>query len=97
MGAFGNYSYNPKPKTDFSQLRTIPVIATFNAEGKIRPDYFRITNTDQSVDTYKIDTVKYTKDYDNRIVFYCLFTNGKRQQEVNLVFYVMECIWTVNT
>lgn len=97
MGAFGNYHHNPKLETDFSQLRTVSVIANFNTNGKIRPEYFRLVNPDQSEETFKIDFIKYTRDYDNpsRILFCCLYKNYGRQFEVGLMFYVMECIWTI--
>lgn len=96
MGAFGNHHYNTKPVTDFTKLRTVSVIANFNTEGKFIPLYFRIVNPDQSEQTFKIDSVKFTREYDNRILFCCLFTNHNQQQEVNLTFYVMECVWTIN-
>ena len=99
MGAFGNYPHNPKPEIDFSQLKTVSVIATFNIEGKIRPDYFRMVNPDQSEETFKIDAIKYTRDIVNPsriILFCCLYNNYGRQLEVNLVFYVRECRWVIN-
>lgn len=96
MGAFGNYHHNPKPVTDFTKLRTVPVIANFNTEGKIRPEYFRVVNPDQSEKTYKIDAVKVSKVNGNVISFICLFTNYGKQREVLLKFYVEESKWTVN-
>ena len=95
--AFGNYPHNPKPEIDFSQLRTVPVIATFNTEGKIRPDYFSCTNPDQSIEKFKIETIKYTREYDNpnRILFCCIYKNYSKRHEVNLVFYVMERKWII--
>ena len=96
MGAFGNYSYSPKPVTDFTKLKTVSVIANFNTEGKFIPVYFRTIHPDQSEKTIKIDAVKFTRDKGNCISFYCLFNNHGRQQEVILTFYVMECIWTIN-
>lgn len=95
MGAFGNYSYNPKPETDFSKLKTVSVIANFNTEGKFIPVYFKYINPDKSEQTIKIDTVKFTRDKGDYISFCCLFTNHSRQQEVVLTFYVMECIWII--
>jgi hypothetical protein len=97
MGAFGNYSYNPKQEVDFSLLKTIPVVTTFNKEGKIRPDYFRLVNPDQSEETIKINAIKYTKEYNKpiRILFRCICNIYGRQFEVNLVFYVNECKWIV--
>lgn len=95
--AFGSYPYNPKPVTDFTKLRTVPVIATFNTQGKIRPDYFCYTNLDESMERFKIASVKYTKEYDSpsRILFYCIYRNYGKLYEVNLVFYVIECRWII--
>ena len=95
MGAFGNYPYNPKPVIDFDKLNTVSVIVNFNVGGKIKPEYFRYINSDESEQTIKIDTVKFTRDKGERISFCCMFTNHGRQQEVILTFYVIECIWII--
>lgn len=95
MGAFGNYPHIEKPKIDFSQLNTVSVIANFNPEGKIKPEYFKFVNADQSEKTIKIDSIKYTKEYDNRISFCCIYTIYGKQREVMLTFYVAECIWVI--
>lgn len=95
MGAFGNYHYNPKPEIDFSQLRTVLVVANFNTEGKFKPEYFRVVNSDQSESTFKIDVIKYIREYHNRILFCCLYSNYGRQHEVSLVFYVSERVWVI--
>lgn len=95
MGAFGNYYYNPKLEIDFSQLKTVSVITNFNAEGRFKPEYFRVINPDQSETTFKIDTVKFTREYDNRILFCCVYTNNRRQCEIILIFYVLECCWVI--
>jgi hypothetical protein len=95
MGAFGNYSYNPKPKIDFSKLNTVSVIVNFNAERKFVPIYFRYIYPDESEQTIKIDTIKFTKDKGDSISFRCLFTNHEMRQEVILTFYVAECVWII--
>lgn len=96
--AFGNYPYNPKPVIDFDKLNAVPVVATFNTDGKIRPDYFGYTNPDEFMEKFKVEAIKYTREYDNpcRILFCCVYSNYGRQLEVNLVFYVMECMWIIS-
>jgi hypothetical protein len=95
--AFGNYPHNPKQIIDFDKLHVVPVVTTFNTEGKIRPDYFGFTNPDGSVEKFKIETVKYTREYDNpsRILFCCSYKNYGKLYEVNLVYYIRECRWTI--
>jgi len=95
MSAFGNYNYNPKTKIDFTQLNIVTVITNFAKDSKFVPVLFRNVNPDASEETVRIDKVKYIKELDNRIVFCCLVNNGKRQQEIMLTFYVMECVWVL--
>jgi hypothetical protein len=97
MGAFGYHTHNPKPVIDFSQMKTVSVIATFNAEGKIRPDYFNYINPDGSMDKFKIESIKYTRDYSypSRILFCCVYKSYNKHHEVNLIFYVMEHMWVI--
>jgi hypothetical protein len=93
--AFGNYSYNPKPKIDFSKLKAVDVNVVFNTLGEMKPLSFRYVLPDESIDIYKKEIIKFTRDKGDRISFYCMITNHGRQQEVILTFYVMECIWVV--
>jgi hypothetical protein len=95
--AYGNYSYNNNKQIDFSQLRSVPVIATFNTEGKIRPDYFGYTNPDESVEKLKIKSIKYTREYNHpaRMLFCCVYNNYGKQHEASLMFYVDEYMWVL--
>lgn len=97
MCPFGNHNTNHKPATYFTKLRTVPVIATFNVEGKIRPDYFVYTNPDESIEKFKIESIKYTREYNNpsRILFCCNYKNYGKLYVVNLVFYVNERRWVI--
>jgi thiamine pyrophosphokinase len=95
MFSYSVHHYNPKPETDFSQLRTVSVVANFNTIGKFKPEYFRVVNSDQSEATFKIDAIKYTREYDNRILFCCLYSNHGKQLEVGLMFYINECVWVI--
>lgn len=94
---FGNYHHNPKSEIDFSKLRTVSVIANFNINGDIRPEYFRIVNPDHTEETFKVEFVKLTKiiHCPSRILFRCCYTNHNKYREIDLVYYVNECVWTI--
>jgi hypothetical protein len=95
MGAFGNYNCDTKTAIDFSNMNTVTVMTNFNTIGKFVPVLFRIINPDTSEETVKVDSIKYTKELSNRISFCCLCSNGNRQHEVILTFYIMECVWII--
>jgi len=94
---FGFYPHNPKPEIDLSQLRTVSVIANFNVNGDIRPECFRIVNPDQTEDTFKVEFVKLTKilHCPSRILFRCCYTNNNKHCEIDLVYYVDQCVWII--
>ena len=40
----------------------VDVIATFNVEGKIKPNYIRLEDENHTLHTYKIENVVFTKE-----------------------------------
>jgi hypothetical protein len=95
MGAFGNYPAPKKFEIDYSKNRPIEVIASFNIEGKFIPLYFKYVAEDQTAYKYKIDAIKYTRDYDRSTLFCCLYTNNGKQYELLLSYWHNEHLWTI--
>jgi hypothetical protein len=93
MGAFGNYPTPHKFQIDFTRNRPVEVIANFNTEGKYIPIYFKYVTDDQEQHIYKIDAIKYSREYNHHTSFCCVYTNFGRKYEILLHFYVNECIW----
>jgi hypothetical protein len=93
---FLNHYTPPKYYIDFTKNQAVSVIVNFAADGRFMPVYIRYISSDQSEITYKIDSVKWFRDYSNRIVFCCFITNYGKQVEVLLSFHLMECTWTMS-
>lgn len=74
-----------------TKMIPVPVIASYTADGKIRPLYFSLEDLQ-----IKIDNVKWQ---DNRMVsnlkFRCEITLSDRVEEIDLFFFRNECIWTM--
>jgi hypothetical protein len=92
---FFNHSVQSNNKIDFTHNNPVNVCATFNTLGKIRPDYIRCEDFNQEFHTFKIDSIKYTREYDNRILYCCSITNYGRKIEILLSFHIRQCIWTM--
>jgi hypothetical protein len=95
MGAFGNYHQPIKYQIDYTHNKPIEVIANFNTEGKYKPEYFRYIADNDEQFTYKIDSIKYFREYDNYDLFCCGYTNHGKQYEILLRFHTIHCLWTL--
>lgn len=73
----------------------ISVIAVYNQAGKIKPVYIGLTDLYGNVCKAKIDGVKYTKDGNGYTTYCCVYTNGYRQQQINLTFYIKQHLWVL--
>lgn len=95
MGAFGNYPAPKKFEVDYTKNHPVQVVANFNPEGKFIPIYFKYVDDDQSEYTYKIESIKYSREYKHHTSFCCVYINHGRKYEILLHFYVNECIWVL--
>lgn len=81
---------------DYDKCIPVSVIINFSKDGKMLPLYIRWINNDESEETLKVDSVKYTKDIDGGITYCCYVIRNGWRKEVNLTFYVKECLWVLN-
>jgi hypothetical protein len=95
MSAFGKYPSPVLHEINYDLCQPIEVIASFNPEGKFIPFYFKYVAADQTVYKYKIEAIKYTRDYDQSTLFCCLYTNNGKQYELLLSYWSKDCIWTI--
>jgi hypothetical protein len=80
---------------NYSSAQPVSVVANYAKSGKFVPIYFIYTAHDESLLTIKIDCIKYVRDYPDRILFCCLFTNCDWQQEVYLEYHILNHLWTI--
>jgi hypothetical protein len=75
----------------------VDVRATFNVEGKIRPDYIRLKDDAQTLHTYKIDHVEFTKEEHfagiHSILFVCYISVEEIRQQVRLKYMIDNHKW----
>lgn len=88
-------SNEPKHEIDFNRYKPITVTSYCSFSGEIKPLAFRYISDDESETTFKIDSIKFTKEIKGGFSYCCLFNNHGRQQEVILIFYVMEHLWVI--
>lgn len=95
--AFGYpYQEDPKPTIDSNKHQPVTVIANFNPEGKIIPVYVSLEDLYGNVCKCKIDGVKYTKDGKGHTTYCCTYNNGRRQCQINLIFFHDEHVWVMD-
>lgn len=92
-----NYSFSYKQNIFGSGLHPVSVIVNFAVDGRFRPVYFKYYDEDNGYLTFKIDSVNYTKDRQDSILFCCFVTHNSVQQEVNLIYRLNECTWTAGS
>lgn len=77
----------------------VDVIATFNVEGKMKPDYIRLEDEEHMLHTYKIDSVEYTKEEAyagiNRICFVCQIIVDDCIRRIKLYYFLETHKWTL--
>lgn len=73
----------------------VDVIANFALDGRFKPIYFKYTDEKEGAMTFKIDGIHYTRDKHDSILFCCYITKDNRRQEINLIYKLNECQWTL--
>lgn len=77
-------------KIDSAIETTIPVIASFNAQGGIKPLYFRYQEKDITV-----SHVRYCRPYPKKTVFKCTARLDDFLKEVQITYWEDEKLWTL--
>lgn len=82
-----------KQNIDFEKYKPIDVIFCIFADGHITPMRFKITNPDESEETYNIEGITQTKEFHGGVSFRCLITCYGRQYAITLLFYIEDHLW----
>ena len=75
---------------DYMPVDIIPVIASFNEEGQIKPLYVGING-----ERYKVQSYWVRRSFSNQIEFSCKLAFGETLQTLIITYYMNECIWTI--
>ncbi|GEM_PF-2244487 len=75
---------------DYMPMQIVPVIASFNDNGQIKPLYVGINN-----ERYKIDSYWVRRSFSNQIEFNCKVIINDTLIPLILTYYLKECIWTI--
>lgn len=77
-------------KMDSAVETTVPVIASFNIQGGIRPLYFRYQDQDIT-----IRHVQYCRPYPRKTVFKCTAQLDDYLREIQITYWIHEQLWTL--
>jgi hypothetical protein len=80
-------SYN---NHDIRKVSVVPVIASFDSEGHIKPLYVRIDGMSCRVLSYWIKST-----FINFVAFNCMVQVGELAKPVTLTYFIDETIWTM--
>ena len=71
-------------------VTVIPVIASFNEDGQIKPLYVGIDGN-----RYKVESYWVRRSFANQIEFNCKLLLEESLQTLIITYYMNECIWTI--
>ncbi|MCR4587163.1 MAG: hypothetical protein K5682_02035 [Lachnospiraceae bacterium] len=77
---------------DYTGEKLIPVIASFDTKGNVRPLYVRMEGIPRKIRSFALQT-----RFHNAMEFYCMveLEEAGRQVPLQLTYYFEEKIWTV--
>jgi len=75
---------------DYMPVTVIPVIASFNEDGQIKPLYVGIDGN-----RYKVESYWVRRSFANQIEFNCKLLLEESLQTLIITYYMNECIWTI--
>lgn len=90
-----NYSYTYNRSPFRSGRYPVDVVVNFATDGRFKPIYFKYTDESEETIVFKIDDIYYTRDKIDSILFCCFITQNRIKQEVNLIYKLNECKWTL--
>lgn len=77
----------------------VDVIATFNVQGRIKPNYVRLEDEDHILQTYKIENIVYSREenYAGILVlrFCCNIRRGDCMQMINIKYHIKTHQWVL--
>ena len=75
---------------DLLPMQIVPVIASFNDDGQIKPLYVGING-----ERYKVASYWVRRSFSNQIEFHCKLIDQDLLKPVIITYYENECIWTI--
>lgn len=77
----------------------VDVIATFNVQGNIKPNYIRLEDESHILQTYKIENIVYTKEEKYAgvpvLLYCCNIRMGNCLQMINIKFHIKTHQWVL--
>lgn len=77
----------------------VDVIATFNVQGKIKPNFIRLEDEDHTLQTYKIEEIIFSREEKFAgmpvILFCCNIIRGECKQMINIKYHVKTHQWVL--
>lgn len=75
----------------------VDVIATFNVQGKIKPNYIRLEDEGHILQTYKIENIVFSREEKYAglevLLFCCNIRLGNCMQMINIKFHIKTHQW----
>ena len=68
----------------------IPVIASFNEDGQIKPLYIGIEG-----ERYKVESYWVRRSFANQIEFHCKIIYDYSYKNLIITYFMNECLWTI--
>ena len=77
----------------------VDVIATFNVQGKIKPNFIRLEDENHALQTYKIENIVFCKEENFAgvpvMVFCCNILMGECLQLINIKYHIKTHQWVL--
>lgn len=77
----------------------VDVIATFNVQGKIKPNYIRLEDENHALQTYRIENIVFCKEENfagvPAMVFCCNVQLGECLQMINIKYHIKTHQWVL--
>jgi hypothetical protein len=77
----------------------VDVIATFNVQGKIKPNYIRLEDGNHALQTYKIESIVFCREEKYAgipvLLFCCNIMLGDCMQTINIKYHIKTHQWVL--
>lgn len=71
-------------------IELVPVIASYDSEGHVKPLYVRINN-----ERYKVESYWIKSNSLNNVNYHCKLSLGGHTYIIVLTHHIRECVWTI--
>lgn len=71
-------------------IELVPVIATYDTEGHLKPLFVKINGED-----YKVENSWPKYQFGNNIDFNCTLSKGNKTYKIILTYYIRETAWSI--